>query len=473
MVLTVLLLSALAGAAILLEKLIVPRFGVGGVRSTTKREARLVLPKFISFPMLLGILIPGYADALSQTVSQYAHNNLQLQQLIEEALKNNPRLNAGRLKASSAKAASRGARFLEAPEIDVELREAPARSFPDLADRMETDYYFKQMIPFPGKLSTMAKAEKSRAGMFAEESKGLERKVISDVKKAYYELYFLHRRNEINERNKESFRDILAVARIQYETGMGKFSDVLRAETELANFSSESLKITSERKGMEAMLNSLLNRPVERGIGVIDSVETPVVNLSYEDLRKEAEETKPEIIAMSYNVKMGKYDLSAARREFLPDFMVGAMVMDPKEGDKTWSAMLGMNLPIAPWSYPKYRSNAKKAEHSLKQAEYDYAAMKSMVFADIQTTLSQMKSNQDIVALHAKSILPRAQENYAAVMSSYKTGKTEFIMLIDALQMLTMARMNYYMAIMNLLSSQAELEQAVGVSLREMQARKS
>jgi outer membrane protein TolC len=53
-------------------------------------------------------------------------------------------------------------------------------------------------------------------------------------------------------------------------------------------------------------------------------------------------------------------------------------------------------------------------------------------------------------------------------MASYKTGKEEFLMLIDIQRMLAMAKLDYHMAVMSLLDSQSQLERAVGMNIEEI-----
>src|SRR3990172_5723730 len=127
-------------------------------------------------------------------VSGFTQNNriVNLDTLIAEALQNNPGLRAARLQTEAARAQIRQARAWEAPEVGVEFFQTPIQSFPNpVADGMETDYVVQQMIPFPGKIANMAKAATSNADMSAENYNALKRKIIRDLKSAYFELYLV------------------------------------------------------------------------------------------------------------------------------------------------------------------------------------------------------------------------------------------------------------------------------------------
>lgn len=74
-----------------------------------------------------------------------------LDELITEALSNNPQLAAARQASSAAQARIGQATSLDAPQAGVEFFQTPVKSFPNpIKDGMETDYYIQQMIPFPG-----------------------------------------------------------------------------------------------------------------------------------------------------------------------------------------------------------------------------------------------------------------------------------------------------------------------------------
>lgn len=97
--------------------------------------------------------------------------------------------------------------------------------------------------------------------------------------------------------------------------------------------------------------------------------------------------------------------------------------------------------------------------------------MKNMVSYEVQQSLVNVQTNQNLVNLYKNTVIPQAEQTLESTISSYQTGKTEFLMLIDAYRMVLMSKLDYYMAIMNYMSSQAQLEQAVGMDITEISAR--
>jgi outer membrane protein TolC len=70
--------------------------------------------------------------------------------------------------------------------------------------------------------------------------------------------------------------------------------------------------------------------------------------------------------------------------------------------------------------------------------------------------------------LSRESVIPQAEQTLESALSAYRTGKQEFLMLIDIQRMLVMAKLDYHMAVMTLLDSQSRLERAIGLSIDEI-----
>ena len=61
-------------------------------------------------------------------------------------------------------------------------------------------------------------------------------------------------------------RNFIAISEKQYELGMGKQTDILRAQTELSKLMNDSIALFQSRQSALAMINSYRNKPVETRI---------------------------------------------------------------------------------------------------------------------------------------------------------------------------------------------------------------
>jgi len=398
---------------------------------------------------------------------------LVLDSLLAEVLRNNPQLRAARHQTSAAQTRVDQVSSWDAPQLGVEFYQTPTRSFPNpLKNGMETDYFLQQMFPFPGKLSNMGKAAENNASMLNEGYKALERKVIRELKSDYYELHLTRRKIEINAENQQLMRKFVAIASKQYEVGMGKQPDILRAQTELSTLISDGLNLQREKQVVESMINTILSRPANAPLGYVPEIEANIPKWTFEQLRPLALENRPEVRAMNFNIEMNKADLSASKREYFPDLMVRFMYKDmAMTKDDFWATMVGISIPIAPWASGKVVSKVDENELNVKKAEEEYSNMKNMTLFELQDALVKVQTNQNIVLLYRNTAIPQAEQTLQSTIAAYQTGKTEFLMLIDAYRMLLMTRLDYSMAVMSYMASQAQLEQAVGLDIAEIAQR--
>ncbi len=423
-----------------------------------------------SFIRLVFISIIALSLASAQTDPAQATGIVKLDDLIAEALQNNPQLRAARNQTAAAKTKVNQVTSWDAPQVGVEFFQTPVQSFPNpLKNQMEVDYYVQQMLPFPGKLSAMGRAAERSASMVAQGYKALERKILRELKSAYFELYLVQRKIQINAENQDLMRRFVGIAQKQYEVGMGKQQDILRAQTELSTLINEGLNLQQEKRAIEAMINTILSRPANAPLGYVPEIEVDIPQWTFEQLRPLALEARPELKAMSFNIEMYQAELSLSKREYFPDLMARVMYKDmAMTGNDFWSVMLGVSIPLSPWSSGKYTSKVEENELNVKRAEEEYTDMRNMTLFEVQDATVQVHTNQNLVLLYKNTVIPQAEQTLQSTIAAYQTGKTEFLMLIDAYRMLLMSRLDYHMSVMKYMASQAALEQAVGLDIREI-----
>lgn len=391
--------------------------------------------------------------------------------LQEKMLAENPELQAAKAASRAARAKAGVAGGLDAPQVGVDFFQAPAASFPDpLKDNSEIDYFAQQDIMFPGRLIAMGTAENRRADMLEQDARMRELRLVRDLKSAYYELYEIDRKLEINRQNQDLVHQLQDIARKQYELGMGNQSDVLRAQTEYSSLQNARLVLVQSRQAMAAELNAMLTRPADATFESIPALEPPKpVDWTLEQLKPLAEKNQPEVQAALSGIEMSRAERGAAFWGFFPDFMVkGAYKQMIAGPDNFWELMVGITLPEMPWALPKTISKYRQTAADVEQSEANFRQAQNMVMAQLQQSLSRVKANQDIEQLNRTTLLPQAEQTLQSTLSAYQTGKRDFMTLLDAYRMVWTARENHVMAVKNLYTSLADLEQAVGMGLPEV-----
>ncbi len=406
---------------------------------------------------------------MSPVFPQVSDNN-NLNSLINEALANNPRLKAANSQTLAEQTKINQVSAWEPPQVGISFYQTPIQSFPNpIKDGMETDYFIQQMIPFPGKLGNMEKSAENNAAMYGQQYKELEREIIREVKSDYYELFYVQKKIDINKENQILFQQLANITAKQYEVGTGKQADMLRAQTELSSLINDGVNLNKEKRNVETMLNTTLNRPADGTFSEIDSIQDSIPQWNFNQLSTLAFENRPELKAMQYNIKMNEAELAASKLEYYPDLMVQLMYKNMTgTTNDFWSTMVGVSIPLAFWSGDKFTGKVEENKINISTAEVQYNASKNMVASQVQDALVKIESDKNLIDLYKNTVIPQAQQTLQSTLAEYQTGKTEFLMVIDAYKMVLMAKQDYYMSQMNYMQSQALLEQAAGLSIGQI-----
>ncbi len=393
-----------------------------------------------------------------------------LNALVKEALQNNPQLKAARSQTLAEQTKIKQVTAWEPPQVGISFYQTPIQSFPNpIKNGMETDYYIQQMFPFPGKLSNMGKSAENNAEMYDQQYNELERSIINELKSTYYELFYVQKKIKINKENQILLQQLVNITAKQYEVGTGQQADMLRAQTELSTLINDGVNLEKEKRNVETMLNTILSRPADGTFPQISAIEDTIPDWNYSQLSSLASENRPELKAMHYNIKMNEAELAASKLEYYPDFMVQLMYKNMTgTTNDFWSTMVGVNIPLAFWSKDKFTGKVEENKINISTAEEQLNASKNMVAGQVQNALIRIQSNKNLIDLYKNTVIPQAQQTLQSTLSAYQTGKTEFLMIIDAYKVVLMAKQDYYMSQMNYMQSQALLEQAVGLNINQI-----
>ncbi len=393
-------------------------------------------------------------------------SNLTIEQFLNEALSNNPGLRAVRLREQSASAQIAQAGAWDDPQAGVEFYATPITSANPFTDGMETDYFLQQMIPFPGKKGSMVDAAEANAKMAAQSTLTAGRALAEEGKRAFAMLYSAQRRLEVNEENQRLLDQIIVSARSKYSVGMGTQADVLKVQVELARLQNEHAVLDQEVSSATAMLNALRNRPGTTPVGRVADIPLDSLSIPLDSLLQLSLGSRPELQGMQYEIEMNRSELSASRKEWFPDLMLKGTYKQMRDQKDQWAAMVGINIPIAPWGIGKYSGKNEENEAKLRGSEESLINMRNMVQSEVRDTYAKVQSRRQQIERYQTHILPQAEQSLNSSLASYRIDKVDFLTLLDSYRTLEMFRMEYYMAVAEYFTSVAVLEYAVGRDLR-------
>jgi len=423
---------------------------------------RAILSVKMSFICFVSLFIPLL------TWAQPEKPRLNVDQLIDEALQNNPEVLAAKQKWEVFKDKVPQARALPDPMLGLGIVNLPTNfSFRD-EDMTMKEISISQMFPFFGKRRLMGEMAGKEAESAYHEIEEKVNRIIKEVKTAYYELSHVYRATEVVQRNKGIMETFAKIAETRYSVGEGIQQDVLKAHVEVSKMVDELIMLDQRRRALEANLIALLNRPPESPVGEPEEVTFRKLPLTVEELQKQAVDTNPTLKAMKKMIEAKEKAYELAKREYYPDFNFKFAYgqrdngPDMKRRDML-TGMMELNIPI----YYKSKQEPKVAETKADVLNWEaqYRAMKNEILFMVADLTAMTNQRERQYELYRTGIIPQTSLQVQSAMSAYRVGKVDFMTLLDSQLTLYRYEIEYHQAITEYEKRVADLEAAVGKRL--------
>jgi outer membrane protein TolC len=385
---------------------------------------------------------------------------LDLRFLTVEALMNNPEIKAELQKMDVMEARVLQAGSLDAPELKFMQEAMPDFRF---NQAMYSRFELMQTIPFPTKLDRREDLSRIEAGHAHNEHLEKVNEVLSKLKSAYYELWFLQQNIILDQENARLINQLISIARAKYGVGETSQQDVLKGQVELHMVDNDLITLRQRELSAKAMMMSILNRSPRDTLGFAVIPDDAVFDAQLDSLLQWALENRPMIVHDSLSIAEQQMNLSLARLDYWPDFKLGLERMtSPSTDFRGWSVSASMTIPLAPWTLGRSSARIEEASASIDEARSDYNAARNMVAGNIKDLYYKIDAGKKQLDLYRTAILPEARQSLDASLASYQTGRTDFLMLTDAYRTYVNLTREYFMVRMQFEQNIGGLEREVG-----------
>ena len=410
------------------------------------------------------ILAPFSSWAQSETP------RLNVDQLVDEALQNNPEILAAKKKWEAYKERIPQASALEDPMFGFGIINLPTSFSFHKEDMTMKEFSISQKFPFPGKRPLMKEMASKEAEAVYTEIQGKIHQIIKDVKTAYYDLSHVYRTTEVTRRNKRILEDFAKIAETRYSVGEGIQQDVFKAHVEVSKMVDDLIMLDQRKRALEAKLKALLSRPPETNVGEPEEVIFKKFPYALEELQRMALEMNPTLKGMKKMIEAKEKAYALAKREYYPDFNFRFAygqrdkLMGMRQDDML-TGMVEINIPIFYKSKQEPKVAEKKAE--ILAAEAQYQAMKNEVLFMIADMSSMTQRVERQIDLYKTGIIPQASLQLNSAMSAYRVNRADFMTLLDSQMTLYKYELEYHQALTEYEKSVAGLGATIGKQLFE------
>ncbi len=417
----------------------------------------------------LFVSVRGQTPAQNDEPEYYAENP-QLDTYIRAALDQNPAVRESLARYRAALQRVPQVTSLPDPMLNYTqfIRNVETRVGPQLQSFM-----FSQKLPWFGELDLKGKTVFKEAAARYQLYRARQREIIHQVKKAFYELSYLDRALEINREEQLLLEHYERLAQSRYSTGQGLQHAVVKLQAELTKILNQLKILDQQRESRVARLNTLMNRPPEGLVPLVQGLSLPHIRLDVQELYALGERNRQELKAVGARIEKNEQAIELAKKGFWPDISLGAgfvnigqrsdpaglLLPPPDNGKNAFNFSIGLNLPI--WRN-KYRAEELEATETLIAERRNYLNLRNEMEFSIRDHVIRLQTLLEQIELLEKALIPQAEAALRSTESAYETGQLRALDLLDSERMLLDVRLinaRYYADYLAALSS---LERAVG-----------
>ena len=377
-----------------------------------------------------------------------------LDELVQEALHNNPDIRASLQRWESSKAVIPQVQTLPDPKVTLGYRTMPQHN---------VMYGLSQEIPFPGKLGLRGEIAARRSDRIEQDYLATQLAVVARLKEAFYNLHFVHDSIRILRQNKLLLQEFEQTANARYATGEAAQQDVLRAQTEISRLLARLAIQEQRRQSLHADINRLLNRLPSDPIGIPEEIQFTPMRHSLVELNTLLDQTSPLLQGQQRTVEQIGQVIALAKREYYPDFELSALGMrDPVMKTDGYQVMLNIKVPF--YYATKQREGVNEAVAGREAVFQDLQALRQELLARIKDNVAQAERAEELIKLVGDAIIPQARFTLASAQASYAVGKVDFLTLLNSLLTLQENELEFHSEMVEYKKALARLEGIIGVA---------
>lgn len=318
-------------------------------------------------------------------------------------------------------------------------------------------------IPFPGKLKLRGQVADRQAEAAWWDYEATRRKVVSEVKAAYYNYFYYERAIEITEKNKDLLEKLTQIAEVRYKVGKGIEQDVLRSQVELSRLLQQLTVLHQEDETARVRLNTLLYRDPEAPLPPAAPFEQAKFPYTLESLYAMARENDPGLQRDARMIEGSEYAVKLTRKAYNPDFRVAYTYQQRPMLRDSSGFSIGINIPI--FYKTKQREGVIGASQEMTAARRNLDDRKTEVNFQVKSQYLAAKAAADLARLYSQAVVPQSSLALESSMSAYEVGKADFLTMLDNFRTVLDYEMGYYRELSDYQIALSRLEPLVGIEL--------
>ena len=389
---------------------------------------------------------------------------LTLEQLLDEALRNNPELRALSASADAARGEVVTAATWQNPELSVSPKLTHTRSEGGRSsNQFDKEIGLSQTIEFPGKRALRRAVAEKNVEIRELALAGFRSQLSNQVRSAFYRLLVSEQLVSLKENRLTIAKTFVEAARKKVDAGYAPEFEATKAEVERVAAEKELREAQAQRQASAVALTALLGRTPTRSLTVSGDLARDLPSPDEATLLAEASLRNPSLRIQAVEVERTSLGVDLARRSRFPDFTIGPSYETEPD---TQFYTLGLSLPLPFWD--RKQGEIVTAEAERRRAAAELQKLQQEILRDILTSSQDLAAAKAGLASYTPQLFGKLIEALDAASRGYPEGRTPLLLFLETQRTFFDTQAGYLETLQKLYEARAALEAAVGVPLAEL-----
>ena len=412
------------------------------VRPTNNKYYKMMKLLFIILSLLSGIFAQGYGlDDCIEIALDGKKTLLSAKLNVASAERGVTGSFSGLLPSLNASTSAGRTHFPEKENISYDLQNPTSdTTMSSYYDNMSAGLSLNQTIFDGGRSWNQVKQARSNLEIAKLNQRSTKIQVIQNVIKSYYGLLQAQQLYDVAEQNLEMSEQQVSLVKKQYDLGVVKKTDLLKAEVAQGQARVDVLtRKTNHQNARRVLFNDMGLQDFGQSIMAVDQEwVTPVVPSSSEVLNL-LKTQNPTLSISQSRINLGELSYKMAKGLRLPSLNSSVSYSaNGKDSDELMESLkddwsLGLNFSL---SVPIYTGNTlstrqHQAKLSKQQSEYDYITLLNDLRVQAELIRESLKNYSEIIPLN-QAVVASAEEDLKLVRERYSLGSATILEVLDA-----------------------------------------
>jgi len=328
-------------------------------------------------------------------------------------------------------------------------------------------------FPYPGVMSLKSQIVDRSVEMSKEDLEIARRETITEARKAYWSLQYVHRAYSILDETLALLTHLEGVATSRYESGKTSYQDVVKIRISKETLAEDLNSLKQKQINIEIKILELLNLSPDLKVGRPTTKTLDKVSPNLEKLFDVANENRQELRKIRANIDKMELMVELGETMIIPPYTLNLSLYKDEAVNQvgtfnnketfavSTSSSKGAGLPKSPW-YGTNDAYLRETRRKIAAQKDNLAMIEAKTATMVRTAWFELDKAIREETLYAKTVVELSQTSLEVSTRAYESGKVAFADVIASYDLWLKSNLTLQKKRSNIGIFNAELKRRIG-----------